>query len=168
MPASISPETTSTKRRVFSNPPQKKRATTLVDDQPRDVKRANNWTGGRRPWTEEEKAALMDGVEKHGLDFDRIKAESVNRLGKRSAGALEEHLRRHHPDKLKGPKEPRCIAWTAKEDAALNSGTPKLGKDWEKILETENEILGDRTVRAIGSRFHRMQKRRERERERDE
>ena len=35
-----------------------------------------------RAWMLEEETALLEGVERHGLDFDKIKAESGARLGK--------------------------------------------------------------------------------------
>lgn len=45
--------------------------------------------------------------------------------------------------------------WTAEEDEALRTGMLKHGKDWEKILETENEVLGGRTVNALQNRYTR-------------
>ncbi|GMH75058.1 hypothetical protein TrLO_g8802 [Triparma laevis f. longispina] len=98
---------------------KKRRGAVLVEEQPRDVKKLKV-AKKLHPttWTEEEDAVLLDGVEKHGLDWNKIKAESGNRLDKRKAYALGDHLNDRHPDKLrelKGTKmwaEECCLRWT--------------------------------------------------------
>lgn len=41
---------------------------------------SQQWKGSGFEWTTEEKVALLEGMVKHGLDWDKIKAESVARL----------------------------------------------------------------------------------------
>ena len=36
----------------------------------------------------------------------------------------------------------------------MKRGRRKHGSDYEKILETESEVLGDRTVSALQSRYY--------------
>ena len=45
------------------------------------------------------------------------------------------------------------LMWTAEEDEALKRGMVKHGDDWEKIFETEKEILGRRKVDVLRQRI---------------
>ena len=105
-------------------------------------------------WTAEEETALVAGVGEHGLDFDHIKVEAGARLGDCSAGALRTQFERTHPDKFRelrelNPSGGRGLSWTSEEDEALKRGMTKHGRYWEKIRETENEVLGHRKVGAL-------------------
>lgn len=82
--------------------------------------------------TAEEEAALVEAVDEHSLDFDRIKAEAGARFGDRSVDALYDHFRQRHPDRYEELRGPTPIKWTAKEEAALKWGHKKHGADWEK------------------------------------
>ncbi|GMH88156.1 hypothetical protein TL16_g11073 [Triparma laevis f. inornata] len=108
-------------------------------------------------WTKEEKAALLSGVEKHGRDWEKIKASNGDRLAKRSKIALQQHLRDHHPDKYKELREPmRTDLWTEEEDAALLEGAEKYGHDWDKIKAESGGRLGKRSARAIEDHLRRL------------
>ena len=105
----------------------------------------------------QEKAALLSGVEKHGRDWEKIKASSGDRLAKRSKIALQQHLRDHHPDKYKELREPkRTDLWTEEEDAALLEGAEKYGHDWDKIKAESGGRLGKRSARAIEDHLRRL------------
>ena len=137
---------------------QKRKSTTLVDEQPRDVKRSKKEPRKPHPqaWIAEEDAALLKGVEKHGLDFDQIKAESGARLGKRKTRSLDTYLRLHHPDKFRElraatPKKPNALDWTAEEKAALLAGVENHGLDFDKIKAHNDPRLGRSNDRASNS-----------------
>lgn len=64
---------------------------------------------GRDPWQPEEDAALLRGVNEHGLDFGRIKGQDdANPLGpilsRRTARALGDHFRYVSPSRFKAMK----------------------------------------------------------------
>ena len=135
-------------------------------EQPRNVKKVkrasskgkSQYTGA---WTAGEDAALLEGVDEHGLDFGRIKAEAGARLGYRKVRALYAHFKYAHPDKFgqlraaNPSKQNQHATWTKAENEALKRGAKSHGKDWENILETEKKVLGHRAVRALDSRYHR-------------
>ena len=52
-------------------------------------------------WTEEEEAALLEGLDKYGLEFGLIKAEYGALLGKRSINALENRCKLSKNNQLK-------------------------------------------------------------------
>ncbi|GMH55245.1 hypothetical protein TrLO_g5103 [Triparma laevis f. longispina] len=114
---------------------KKRRGAVLVEEQPRDVKKVKSAIKvQRREWTVEESTALLDGVEKHGRDWNKIKAESGDRLGKRSAYSLYLQLYQHYPDKnreLIEAQPPRPSAWTAEEKTMLLEGVGKHGLDFD-------------------------------------
>jgi len=45
--------------------------------------------------------------------------------------------------------------WTEEEDAAVKRGVKMHGRDWEKIYETKNKILGRRNPDSIRIRYSR-------------
>lgn len=57
-------------------------------------------------------------------------------------------MRAGNPTKLN-----QYVVWTKEEDEALTRGRLKYGDDWEKIHETEKEVLGRRTVAALQCRI---------------
>ncbi|GMH62616.1 hypothetical protein TL16_g03515 [Triparma laevis f. inornata] len=78
---------------------KKRKAAAQVEEQPRNVikvKTASPKTRTPRPtdWTADEEAALLEAVNEHGLDFDRIKAEYDARLGGRKAKTLYDNFLR--------------------------------------------------------------------------
>lgn len=105
---------------------------------------------------------MFEGADEYGFDWSRISAEAGARLGDRSADALYEHFRERHPDKFREMREANPInykkgaAWTEEEVEALKRGGSKHGADFNKILETENEILGRRTVNALSNRYFKI------------
>ncbi|GMH93720.1 hypothetical protein TL16_g12706 [Triparma laevis f. inornata] len=149
---------------------KKRKAATQVEEQPQNVKKVKTALptvkhGGRGhpAWTAEEEAALVEGVDEYRLDFDRIKAEVGARPGDRKAKALHAHFRERHPDEFRKLRAANPVKWTGKdfawtkeEDEALRRGVLKHGADYNKILETVNEVLGRRTVKAIQSRYTRI------------
>lgn len=140
------------------------KAATQVEKQPRNVIKVKTAlpktkTRGDKLMAEED-AALLEPVEEHCHDFDRIIAEYGARLGGRKANALYHHFCDHHPKKFRDMREatPRgggiCLGWTAEEDEALKRGRRKHGSDWEKIHETESEVLGHRSVKSLQNRYY--------------
>ncbi|GMI02770.1 hypothetical protein TrLO_g5679 [Triparma laevis f. longispina] len=113
---------------------------------------------GSFAWTADEEAALVEGVNEYGLDFDRIKAEAGARLGGRKANALYEHFKRSQPERFRELREAtpnkRTDLWTEEVDEVLKRGRLKHGDDREMILETEKEVLGHRTVGALDFKYH--------------
>ena len=114
-------------------------------------------------WTAEENAALLELVDEHGLNFGHIETEADARLGDRTASALRVHFKRAHPETFKELREANPCrtnqytgAWTKKEDETLKRGRKKHGADREKIPETENKVLGDRTAAAIKHRYNKF------------
>ncbi|GMH75046.1 hypothetical protein TrLO_g8799 [Triparma laevis f. longispina] len=111
-------------------------------------------------WTSEETATLLEGVEKYRLDFERIMAESGDRLGKRKASSLYRYLYKHHPDKVRELRKgtPKWngtgFPWTAEEDAALLEGVEKHGLDFEIIQAESGDRLGKRSAIAIAAHLH--------------
>ncbi|GMH52665.1 hypothetical protein TL16_g01282 [Triparma laevis f. inornata] len=140
---------------------KKRQTAAQVEEQPRNVKkvktalRKGKKVGGRFVWTADENAALLELVDEYGLDFDRIKTEAGARLGGRKAKAIENNFRNHRPDRYEELRatNPRksggYLPWSKEEDEALKRGRLKHGADYEKILETENEVLGWRTTNAL-------------------
>ena len=112
-------------------------------------------------WTADEDAALDKGVNEHGLDFDRNKAEAGACFGYRTAQALQEKFREGHPETFRKLRESNGIKaryinnipWTEEEEEDVKRGVEKHGNDWEKTLKTESEALGDRTASAVESRY---------------
>ncbi|GMH47738.1 hypothetical protein TrLO_g6149 [Triparma laevis f. longispina] len=140
---------------------KKRKSASQVEEQLRNVKKAKSAFGGRGfVWSADENAALVEGVNSHGLDFDRIKAEAGARLLGRKVRALSQHFRQVHPDKFRELREvtptKQTNLWTDEEDEALKRGRWKYGSDWEKIMKTESEVLGDRTVGALKNKVLRL------------
>ncbi|GMH81916.1 hypothetical protein TL16_g09088 [Triparma laevis f. inornata] len=146
---------------------KKRKAATLVEEQHRDVKKEKraspkgHWNGRGFSWTADEDTALVEGVDEHGLEWDRIKADAGARLGDRTVSALENHFRECHPETFRelmklNPSGGRGLSWTAEEDKALKSGMAKHGTDWEKIHETEKDVLGHRKVVSLKKRIQNL------------
>eukprot|EP00519_Triparma_laevis_P015204 CAMPEP_0182492954 /NCGR_PEP_ID=MMETSP1321-20130603/2001_1 /TAXON_ID=91990 /ORGANISM="Bolidomonas sp., Strain RCC1657" /LENGTH=156 /DNA_ID=CAMNT_0024695597 /DNA_START=208 /DNA_END=675 /DNA_ORIENTATION=- len=100
----------------------------------------NGWTD----WTEEEDEALLKGVNKYGLDFERIRKEEDGKvLADRSPLALRNRLRRQYPEKYKELRAATAwkkAPWTAEEDTALKKGVEKYGIDWDEIHRSEKVL----------------------------
>ncbi|GMH61951.1 hypothetical protein TrLO_g9144 [Triparma laevis f. longispina] len=135
----------------------------LQDEYPKEfeaIKAAslkNSRSGSKYPWTDEEDEALVKGVDKHGLNFSRIRSENDSLLSKRTTQALDNHYRRAHPKDFKNLRAatPKIYNnWTPEEDAALKRGIVHFDFDWQKIHQEENKILGRRTPVALASRYY--------------
>mmetsp|Transcript_13033 Transcript_13033/g.23895 ORF Transcript_13033/g.23895 Transcript_13033/m.23895 type:complete len:553 (+) Transcript_13033:601-2259(+) len=126
------------------------------ETEPRKTKK--KWVGAGFAWTEEEDEALLKGVGKYGLDFERIKKEDDgNVLGDRTPETLRIRFRYKFPAKYKElmavtPRK-QGLLWTSEEDAALKRGVKEHGTDWDKILKSENKVLGRRTLVALQRRW---------------
>ncbi|GMH96187.1 hypothetical protein TrST_g13188 [Triparma strigata] len=119
-----------------------------------------SWTPNGYVWTEEEEDALLKGVGKYGLDFERIRGDNGKVLAYRNPSALKQHLYRKYPAKLKElravtPWKGNHVAWTAEQDAALKRGIKEYGKDWDEIHKSENKVLGRRTLGTLQLRYYR-------------
>ncbi|GMH80755.1 hypothetical protein TrST_g14363 [Triparma strigata] len=127
------------------------------ETEPRKTKKKRNSIGF--VWTEEENDALLKGVGKYGLDFERIRDDNDKVLADRTPSALKQYLYRKYPAKLKEARAatPRKqgILWTSEEDATLTRGMEVHGKDWEKII-SENDVLKRRTPNALEIRYSRF------------
>ncbi|GMH63800.1 hypothetical protein TL16_g03804 [Triparma laevis f. inornata] len=133
-------------RRLSRKRKEMDKAATLVEEQPRNVKKVKRTLskvnmGAGFAWTADEDSALVEAVDKYGLDFGRIKEEAGARLSDRTVDALRNHFRRSHPDKYGELIDANSFRWTKKEDETLKKRRKKHGADWEKILKTENEVL---------------------------
>ena len=107
-------------------------------------------------WTEEGDDALLKGVGKYGLDFERIKKKSDKIKADPNAKALYNRLLIRFPEKYKelGAVTPgKIMKWTTEEDTALKKGVEKYGVDWDEIRRSE-KVLNSRTVRALDSRYY--------------
>ncbi|GMI10465.1 hypothetical protein TrLO_g8344 [Triparma laevis f. longispina] len=151
-------------RNRSSRKKKKRKAAAQVEDQPRKVKKVKTGEIKKKPrWTPEENAALLEGVNEYGLDFDRIKAEAGTRLVRRKARALYDRFVERHPDRFRELREVNGkkssantgTAWTAEEDEALKRGVSMHGADWKTIMETETEVLKGRTAGAAQARYNR-------------
>lgn len=100
----------------------------------------------------EEKTALLEGVKKHRFDFEKIKASSGARLGKRSASALQAHLYANHPSKVKelrvATPSKHTDLWTVEEKTALLEGVEKHGLNFDKMKAHNDPRLSRRNDRA--------------------
>lgn len=136
---------------------QKGKATTLVDDQPQDAKRLKVKivkTRKLRPdaWTAKADVALLEAVNSHGLDFERIKSQYGARLGYRKARNIRSHFRQRFPDRFKELNTGamgRSIAWTTEEDTALLEAIDEHGLDFDRIKTEYGARLGDRSKAAL-------------------
>ena len=118
---------------------------------------------------------LLGGVEKHGLNFDRIQAKYGARLGNRKADTLKSNFRNHHPDKL---KELRAIIpytgawdkkkkkkkkgglsppWTTEEDTALFEGVDEHGLNFDRIKAEYGARVGRRSANLLYNHFRKRQ-----------
>ena len=113
---------------------------------------------GTGVWTEEEEAALAEWLDKHGLDFDRIKAEYGALLVNRTIKAIEEHCRqsknnqvkeKHREVKAAKKQYVNVTHWTEEEGAALAEGVDKYGRDYDRIKDEYGALLGKRTAAAL-------------------
>ncbi|GMI15073.1 hypothetical protein TrLO_g4136 [Triparma laevis f. longispina] len=110
-------------------------------------------SGCTRAWTEEEDAALLEGLDKYGPGFDRIKAEDGALLRHRTIKALETRCYQSKNNQLKEKYRELKAAiptWTKQEDAALFRGFKKHGHDWVKIHETES-VLSKRKPKSTSA-----------------
>ena len=121
-------------------------------------------------WTEEEDKALLEGVDKYGVDYARIvKEDNGNVLGDRTPGSLQNRLFKKFPAKYKAatPKKGKNQgnnqhnAWSAEEDAALKRLVDENGTDWTKIHNCAWLIkaLEKRTKMALKNRYNHNLKR---------
>ncbi|GMH74465.1 hypothetical protein TrST_g2267 [Triparma strigata] len=141
-----------------------------VEEETEPRKKKRQWNGKGFTWTEEEEAALLKGVGKYGLDYERIRGDNDKVLADRNPTALYirlyNRLYTKFPEKYKElravtPRKSKNqhVAWTAEQDAALKRGMKEHGRDWDKICTSEQDILGDRTLRAMEQWVHDIRKR---------
>ncbi|GMH70131.1 hypothetical protein TL16_g08307 [Triparma laevis f. inornata] len=113
-------------------------------------------------WTTEEDAAMMKVVGEHGLDFEQIKADNEALFANRTASAMEIHLVKKNPDKLKAlraatTRKPRPQDWTAEQDMAMVEDVEKFGFDFERIKAENEELLSNRNVNSIKTRYEKLE-----------
>ncbi|GMH81953.1 hypothetical protein TrVE_jg7744 [Triparma verrucosa] len=130
----------------------------LTPDKLRELRAAAPVKRGN-PWTPEQDAALLKGVDDYGLDFDRIKDEHKDLLESRKVSGFEKRLKNLAPDKL---RELRAAApvkrgnpWTPEQDAALLKGVDDYGLDFDRIRENST-LLVSRSDSALENRFRKL------------
>ncbi|GMH88649.1 hypothetical protein TL16_g11215 [Triparma laevis f. inornata] len=108
-------------------------------------------------WTAEQDTALIEGVNKYGLDFKRIQGEN-DILGVRTLQALEKQLSRIKPEKLielKRALPPPAREWSPEQIAALTDAVEKHGCDFE-LIKKENPCLKLRTTYTLDISYSRI------------
>ena len=132
------------------------------ETKPRKTKK--RWTGNSftNPWTKEEEDALLKGIGKYGLDYERIKKEDDGKvLADRTLAALRQHLFTKFPENYTAASAATPwkgkVVWTSKEDAALKTGVEEHGNDWEKI-KSNTDALKRRTPVALRHRYNKIPK----------
>ena len=123
-------------------------------------------------------------MDKFGFDFEQVRALNDSLLEDKTDRALSNNFRRLKGDtvwteKLEGanlttnaiPKQPGLEAakatpskgwpggynsWTDEQDVALKRGMLNHGFDWEKILETETEVLEHRNAASLEKRHEKL------------
>ncbi|GMH71050.1 hypothetical protein TL16_g05558 [Triparma laevis f. inornata] len=112
---------------------------TLVEQPPK--KKTRKWNVDGDPWTLEENTALLSGTKKHGLNFDRIKADNEVIFKLRTVRFLYSHLQDEYPKEfeaikaasLKNSRSGSKYPWTDEEDEALVKGVDKHGLNFSRI-----------------------------------
>ncbi|GMH88365.1 hypothetical protein TL16_g11134 [Triparma laevis f. inornata] len=119
---------------------------------------------GPQYWTDDEYTALFAGVKKHGLDFDRIKADKdprLTRVSNRTNQALLKQFKTKFPNTFTEfnaliPKKPHPNDWTAEENEAMLELVKEHGLKFDKIKALNDPRLSrrnDRTENALRDHF---------------
>ncbi|GMI02830.1 hypothetical protein TrLO_g14433, partial [Triparma laevis f. longispina] len=120
---------------------------------------------GSSPWTAKQENAVVEGVEKFGFDFAKIKAENkelLTNIYNRSVKSIEKRYEMLEPQKYREwkPKNPNPVnpkaLWTDEQDVALKRGMLKHHLDWEKILKAEKKVLGHRKAASLEKRYKKL------------
>mmetsp|Transcript_13034 Transcript_13034/g.23899 ORF Transcript_13034/g.23899 Transcript_13034/m.23899 type:complete len:354 (+) Transcript_13034:748-1809(+) len=106
-------------------------------------------------WTAEDDDALLKGVSKYGLDFERIQEEEVEEVVEEVVvGVFRKAEEETKPRKTKN-KNGRGFVWTEEEDKALLKGVDKYGLDWKRIKkEDDGKVFADRTPEALQTHLY--------------
>ncbi|GMH55315.1 hypothetical protein TrST_g4661 [Triparma strigata] len=119
-------------------------------------------------WSSKEDAVLVKGFEEYGVDYERILAVNSEILSKRSRPVVVEkrianlaRLGIIDQDKLDALKEEVAQAqelqhfkfWPEDHDRALKNGMLAHGDDFEKILQSEGKVLGNRKAKHLKQRY---------------
>ncbi|GMH60696.1 hypothetical protein TrLO_g903 [Triparma laevis f. longispina] len=143
---------------------KKRKGAVLVEEQPRNAKKMKSANKSHpTTWIEDETATLLEGVKKHGLDFERIQVREWSSAWPRVEVSLINGRKAHSkivcavitPDKLRELKPPSNV-WTEEETAALFEGVEKHGLDLNKIKAESGDRLDKRSKVALYSKLHRQ------------
>jgi Myb-like DNA-binding domain len=139
-----------------------------LDDHREEVPRWGCWPA----WTEDEIAAVVEGIETIGYgQWREIKEAFSERLKNRSEKAIQHRgyeigVSKRSPNPLADKVESSqslsrarfCHPWTLDEETALREGLQEFGPgNWHRIREKFSDRLKSRSVASLASRYYSVQ-----------